>query len=452
MQQQLTRSTPTHLALSLLGATLTTCAIAGEPAAAPSPAPFQKPAWLTDLSLGVKEGYDDNLLLVSGEAAPRQHSWFTTVSPKLGVNAAPLLGDQHTLQVLSLGYAPDFVLYQHEPTEPFGSTESYNAHRTAETLKGKTGAFSFSVDNSLNYVDGSSESPTYAGNDKFRNSFASGTVRERRLQVQDRAKVVLQYDWQKFFVRPTASLLDYDMMTTFRTNSGYQNYPDRADVNGGVDGGYRVTQDLALTLGYRYGHQYQQMLPKNIDPFQFASDCDYQRVLFGLEGKPCKGVTLGFQVGPDFRNYAATAAVIDHHPVKFYGEEAVAAELTERDTLSLKCRQWEFVSYSGRLPIYDTSYELTYRRKLGQHFLAELGGRLAEVDFTGGSDPKGNNHRDDREYTISAGLTYNLNALFGVNVSYSHDFGRSVLDNPPGGAQFRSFDRDLILLGALVKF
>ena len=38
-------------------------------------------------------------------------SWVTTVSPKFGINIAPLLGDQDVLQVLSFGYAPDFVIY-----------------------------------------------------------------------------------------------------------------------------------------------------------------------------------------------------------------------------------------------------------------------------------------------------------------------------------------------------
>ena len=57
------------------------------------------------------------------------------MSPKVGVNFAPLLGDQTLFQVLSLGYAPDFVSYND------ASSENYNAHRLAATVKGKADDF-----------------------------------------------------------------------------------------------------------------------------------------------------------------------------------------------------------------------------------------------------------------------------------------------------------------------
>lgn len=69
---------------------------------ATTPALPQKPAWLTDLSIGVKDGYDDNVYLSGvvpanrpipdgGVLALKNHSSFvTTVSPKLGVNFAVL--------------------------------------------------------------------------------------------------------------------------------------------------------------------------------------------------------------------------------------------------------------------------------------------------------------------------------------------------------------------------
>ena len=95
---------------------------------------FQRPAWLTEASVGLKESYDDNVFL-SGVGTPPHYllpagsvaalkdvsSWVTTVSPKLDVNFAPLLGDQKTLQTLSLAYASDFVIYHDQ------NSESYNA-------------------------------------------------------------------------------------------------------------------------------------------------------------------------------------------------------------------------------------------------------------------------------------------------------------------------------------
>ena len=111
-------------------------------------------AWLTDLSLGIKETYDDNIFAAGADS--RNHGWIpatnvppgsvvalkgessfvTTVSPKLGVNFAPLLGDQKTVQSLSLAYNPDFVTYHQ------ASSESYNIHRLIGGVKIKADAFS----------------------------------------------------------------------------------------------------------------------------------------------------------------------------------------------------------------------------------------------------------------------------------------------------------------------
>jgi len=165
-------------------------------------AAWQKPAWLTDLTLGVKESYDDNLLLVSGNGLAPQSSWVTTVSPKIGFNFAPLLGNQKTLQTLSLVYSPDFNIYENAPSQ------NYDAHKIGDSIKGQIGDFSYSLDNAFLYNDGNHQAPIYGpaggagGNafDQFRNNYAHQVSRERLAQTQDRATVVLQYDWDKFFV------------------------------------------------------------------------------------------------------------------------------------------------------------------------------------------------------------------------------------------------------------
>src|ERR1039457_6367222 len=246
------------------------CAPFGNSLAADAP---KKPAWLTDLSLGVKQSYDDNILLVSGNGLRPESSWITTVSPKLGFNFVPLLGGQKIFQTVSLVYSPDFAVYEN------AASESYNAHRIANVIKGKSGNFSFALDNGLLINDGNKVAPTYAlnqlsgalanQNDKYRSFYAQAVPRERRDQIQDRASVWLRYDWGKLFVRPTASLLDYDLNTTWQNTGvapykGYQDWPDRSDVNGGADLGYTVVPKLAVTLGYRYGHQYQQRFPATI--------------------------------------------------------------------------------------------------------------------------------------------------------------------------------------------
>jgi hypothetical protein len=435
---------------ALTGFSLQAAADTALPAPA-APGSFQKPAWLTDLSLSARETYDDNVLLVSGEGPMKiQSSLVTMTAGKAGFNFAPLLGGDSRFQTLSFVYAPEADFYHNAPDE------SYDAHRVNDLIKGQTGAFSYSLDNAFSYVDGSETAPTYAGLDKYRSGFASVVPKERRKQIQERTKAVLQYDLGACFVRPTASLLYYDMMTILSPAAGYQNYPSRADVNGGVDFGYRLEQDLAVTLGYRYGHQYQQQLAYNIDATRLASGSDYQRVLLGLEGKPWHWLTLAALAGPDFRNYDSTAAVADKNEVTYYAEASATAELTDKDSLSGKYKQWRFVAYTGRLPYFDSNYELAWHHQLTRQLAFDLTGRIAAYDFTCASDPvKGSNLRNDYLYSIAPGLTYAVTSNLSVTASGSIDFARNAQDNlspATGGASQREFDHNLASVGATYKF
>lgn len=427
-------------------------ATAAEPAPVPAVAPV-KPAWLTDLSIGLKESYDDNLFLVSGDGAPKQDSWLTTVSPKVGINLAPLIKGQKVLQVLSLGYAPDFVIYHDQ------SSESYNAHRLATALKGKAGAFSFNLDNGFNFVDGSDTAPVYsrALHDDQRSAYSTAAPRERREQIQDRAKIVLQYDWEKCFIRPTATLLYYDLMTDLRTNAGYQNYCDRYDVNGGADFGYKLAPAIAVTLGYRYGHQYQQVFPTAIDATRSSAPSDYHRILLGFEGKPLSWLTVSAQAGPDFRSYPETTVShttpVNHvNPVMYYAEATLTATITPDDTLTFKYKQWEFVSSTGKLPLFDSSFDLSYRHKFGKSLVLDLGAKWADSDYSSGTGTGA--LRDDAMLTGSAGVTYAFTSHLSATLAYAFDLGRNQQDVLAAGQTetYREFNHNLVSLGATLKF
>ena len=431
---------------------------------------LQKPAWVTDLSLGVKEGFDNNLLGVSGYGLRPKGSMFTTVSPKIGFNFAPLLDDQTTLQTLSLTYTPDFSIYYNAPGE------NYNANKFGNAIKGKTGDFSFSLENAFLYNDGSSVAPTYAvsqtsaanENDRFRNFYAFAMPRERRAQIQDRATAILQYDWDKFFIRPTASFLDYDMKTDFRNagaglgNVGYQNFPDRYDVNGGADIGYRIAPEVAVTLGYRYGHQYQQQFPVAISPTdQHFSSSDYQRVLLGFEGT-WNWLTYKLLGGPDFRSYNAMAPVNDLHPIKYYGEAVISAKISDNQSVTFTYKQWEWVASIGLVPYFDSNFALNYHWNVTRQLGLDLGGRILEADFTGGNEngianpAQTTSLRDDRLYSILAGASYAFTSHFSANLNYSYDLGANVLgDLPPALgtiAQFRDYSHQMVTVGVLCKF
>jgi len=444
-----TRRTVTGAA-ALAGLALNALAGTDQPATesgAPLTTAWAKPSWLTDVSAGLRETYDDNVLLVSGNGPMKpQSSLVTAVSGKLGFNFAPLVGEQSPFQILSFAYNPEFDAYHNAPDETFSS------HRVTDTIKGAYGDFSFNVDNAFGYVDGSDTAPTYLGDDKYRSGFASVVAKDRREQIQERTKAVLQYDINSFFIRPTACLLAFDMMTDLKPTAGYQNYPSRYDVNGGLDFGYHIAKDLAVTLGYRYGHQYQQMLPEYIDDTQRESGSDYQRILLGLEGKPWTWLTFAALGGPDFRSYDSTAAIADRNDITYYGEASATATITANDSLSLKYKQWRWVAYTGRVPYFDSNYELTYHRKLTEQLSFDLTGRIAEYDFTCGSDPaKGSNKRNDYLFSIAPALTYAVTRNFSVTASGSIDFGRNAQDDAPG-SQYREFDHNIASLAATYKF
>jgi hypothetical protein len=417
---------------------------------------FQKPAWLTELSVGVRQSYDNNVFLsgASSPYLPRLYtlpvdsapalkgvgSWVTTVSPRISVNVAPLLATE-SLQVLSLGYAPDFANYYEAPSE------DYNAHRFPAAIKAQAGAFALALENNVAYVDGNTVAPTYPGG--FYSAIGIAAPRQRREQIQDRLNVTLRYDGDWWFIRPAASLLYYDMKTELMNVLGYQNYCDRYDVNGGADLGWKIAPKMAATLGYRYGYQGQQQF--SFSPY--SSPSDYQRLLVGFEGTPWNWLEVRIVGGPDFRVYegdtlAHITPVSDKTPVKYYGDAMLAAKLSPKDTLIFKAKQFQWLSSLGKVPYYDSIYDLSYHRVLTTHLGAELGFRAWDADYNSGNLPAC--RRNDWQYTCLAGLTYTFSTHFSANLAYSLDLGRNAqadVINPQG----REYNQNLVSLGVMLS-
>jgi len=447
---------PLSAAWSLVGATVAASTLAVGAGESPTPAPlpsipFQKPSWLSDLAFSVKEGYDDNVFASGTGPSKNRESWVTTFSPKFGVDFAALAGRPAALSALSLGYSPDFNFYHQETSEDF------DAHRIAATLKGKTGDFSYSVENGFNYIDGSENGPIYLAG---RSAYGSAVPRERREQFQDRAKAIFQYDLGRWFIRPNATFLYYDLRTNMRVPTGpwtgYDNYPDRYDVNGGADLGLRVSPSCSLTLGYRYGHQYQQQFAPAIDPLKFSASSDYQRVLVGVEAKPWKWLTISGQAGPDFRNYQAntpthTTPIKDPDLITYYAEAGLTAELSRQDTLSFKYKQWQWVSSIGKLPYFDSLYDLSYRHKFNQRLTADLTGRAQTSDYTSGS--AASSVRYDCQYTVAAGITFAFTGNLTASLNYNLDLARNAQDGLSSAVEAqREFNRQMVSLGLQFKF
>jgi len=404
----------------------------------------EKPAWLSDLSFTAKESYNDNIYGVSGDHEKEKSSWISTFSPTLGLNLVPLFGDASVVQALSLGYNPEVNIFHNEPSQ------NYTAHRLAQTVKVNAGAFSVSLDNGFNYIDGSDKAPVYSGDDSSRSCYATALPRERLQQIQDRSKLAIQFDQDKYFVRLAASLLYYDLMTDWSTESGYQNYVDRYDANGGVDFGYKVASNFAVTLGYRYGHQYQQTLSEAIDSKQLSATSDYNRVLLGVEGSPWKWLTLSAQGGPDFRSYDESAPVNDDNTITYYAEASATANISDNDKLSLRYKQWRWVSSTGKVPIMESLYELGYKRKLTSQLAWDLTGRIQSSDYTCGNAGS-TSLRNDYLYTLSTGLTFAVNRNLSFNVAYNLDLARNAQNNA-AEAPYREYDGNLVSVGTTIKW
>jgi hypothetical protein len=361
----------------------------------------QKPVWLSEISIGIREGYDNNVYLGNRYntvpasvpigatvALPKVGSEVTTISPKLGINFIPLLGEQSFLKVLSLTYAPDFVNYSATPSQ------NYNAHRLSTTIAGGADAFSFKLDESFVDIVGSKVGQVYFASG-CNSAYANGTLRERLEQSQDRASLVLKYDQESWFLRPTASLLDYNLNSeqlSATTYPGYQNYSDRYDFNAGADVGYKLQKDFALTAGYRAGHQYQEKYPLAVDAYGQTSSSDYQRFLIGFEGKPTSWLEAKYQGGPDFRNYNDNAPVRKRDAVDYYGEGSLTAKASKDDIITFNYRQWEWVSSTGKVPYFDSTFDLSYKHNFTDKLSAKVGARLLASKYSSGELYSAGNH------------------------------------------------------------
>jgi hypothetical protein len=430
-------------------------------------ADFQKPAWLSDLSFGAKESYDDNVLLVSGLGMPVQNSWVDDFIGKVGFNFVPLLPPGGDITVLSLVYSVDRASY----------TQAHSEDNTQNKLnglfKGKVDNFSWSLDEAFLYVDGNKQAPTYAENqlgataagsnqnDKYRNNYAHAVARERRDQVQDRDTIFVQYDVGNVFVRPIEQTTYYNMLTNVYNTSnapykGYQDYIDRWDINYGADLGLKVIPGLAFTLGYRDGYQHQDGYSAAINSDTHQASNHYQRLLFGVEGKVSSWLTLKAAAGPDFKVYNPDTPITHDTTTRYYGEGVATFTLPDNQSISLNYKQWFWVSSTGLVPYEDTTVGITYHIALSPQWGLDVGGRYLDANYTLSNDYAGSapGQRDDGDFGGNVALTYSVTKQLTIGLAYNYDKGENLLNTLPaklfGG--YRNFSHSVYALNVNYKF
>ncbi|MDR1304155.1 MAG: outer membrane beta-barrel protein [Verrucomicrobiales bacterium] len=379
---------------------------------------FKKPAWLKEFSVGLTQGFDSNVYLIdhaASDGVPSDHGTaFTAFNPRVAVSLVPLL---NTKSLTALDFYYDATVTQYWDA----STENNTRHKFGAALAGSlSDSFSYKVSNEFIYVDGGKRGDRYLFDPGTgANAYAYGLTRERKEQFQDRLNISAKQQLGNFFVRPVASLLYYDLLT--KAEAGYANYPDRYDLNGGLDLGYQINQDVAVFVGYRYGHQFQGILP-GLTTRQFSSD--YQRVLFGVEGKPVKWLTLNLQGGPDFRKYEYDYAGADTPDVTYYFTGSVIADITSKDSLTLAANHFQFVSSTGQTSYFDRVTSLTYKRKLTDALTGSVGGQVWQSDYDQGP-------RNDLVYGIVAGLSYKFDDHWSASLDYAYRRGDNEVDSIP---------------------
>jgi hypothetical protein len=467
MQTKQTRVSLYLLAAASAALALTGSGRAADAAAVPAPdaAFWTKPAWLSDLTFGVKESYDDNVLGVSGNGLSVQSSWVSSASAKIGINFIPFLEDQKDVTAASLTYNPEVFNYAD------ASSENYIAHRVVAALKGKADGASYSFEDSFLYNDGNKVAPTYAlnqlagaagnQNDKYRNNYAHSVARERRNQIQDRYNAWIKINDGSFFIRPISSLTYYNLNTDLFNTSvapykGYQDYIDRYDINGGADLGYDLSPNLSVSIGYRDGYQHQDQFALAINSDQHFSSNHYQRALIGIEGKLTSWLTLKLSAGPDFRDYNPDTPIIEDRTTRYFGEGSLVAALPNDQSLTLAYKQWEFVSSTGLVPYDDETLSLAYHWNVNQQIGLDLGLKYLEANYTLGDDTAGSapSRRDDVDEGASAGVSYAVTKQFIVSIAFTHDKGLNNLDGLPATLfpGYRDFTHNVTTLGATYKF
>jgi hypothetical protein len=409
---------------------------------------FKKPAWLKEFSIGLTQGYDSNVYLIDDYASadgfvPGDHgSAFTAFNPRVAVSLVPLLGLREGDKSVS---ALDFY-YDTTVTEYWdASSESNTRHKFGAKLGGKLDSgLSYGVTNEFIYVDGRDIGDRYF-NGNLTNAYAFGLTRECKEQFQDRLQVFARQDFGAFFVRPVASLLYYDLLTDFA--AGYANYPDRYDVNGGLDLGYQINQDVAVFVGYRYGHQFQGIAPQVGIGRSFEND--YQRLLFGVEGKPWKWLTLNVAGGPDFRNYdraryeraGAISGGFNSPDVTYFFTGGFTIDITSKDALVFAANHFQWVSSTGNTSYFDRVTSLTYKRKITDQLTGSVGVRAWESDY----DNPG--FRDDIVYGVVTGLGYKFNDHWSASLDYIFSRGDGQLDGYPD----REYENHTVSVGVKWK-
>lgn len=400
------------------------------------------PQWLTEASFSFKEGYDTDIFGTTAARLPGDpnvanvSSAFTVFSPKAAITLLPFVsgGPDKVFTTLALGYAGDYAIYR------AANSEKNLRNNFTQQIKGKSGPWSASVDNSLIYVAGSTHDVIYA----TYSPLGYAAARERREQIQERGAGYLRYDAPGWFVRSVANTLYYNLLidehNPVGVYKGYVNWVNRDDINTGFDFGLKVASDFSLIAGWRLGQQTQARL------YYSPADDDntYNRALVGFEGKIFPWLQVQSIVGPDHRRYSdgSNVGLTDNRHTWVYLESAVTANVTNQDSLTYSIKVWHFVSSGGGTSFQETTNLLNLKHAFTKEFSMSVGWRLQGARYDAPSV------RNDWLAAYPVNLTYAFNRSVSVGADYSPIRGRSHV--PVSVAPGRDWDEKIASLSVKI--
>jgi hypothetical protein len=365
--------------------------------------------------IAVSETYDDNVYLQDKGSLANDGSAVTTISPSFALGWMHQ-GDWNT--DLEAKYVADFVTYHADPSE------THDTHNLGLGFKGTSGVWSFDLESPVTVIDGSHTGLTFTSPGAVP-AMGGIPLRDDRAQTVYKPDFKVQYTDGPWLVRPVFQGFFQDFATRQSSAAGYENYDDRADMNGGLDVGYKAILNTYLTVGYRYGWQGQATLLGS--PVQYSNQ--YNRILLGAEGQPWKWLKLAVKIGPDFHNFT------DAHPAPGFGnndqahlflDTTITVMPTSSDDVCLYLKRFIQPNFCGGAIYEDITYQLTYRHT----FTPKISVAVTLKDYGGDWEPPA--IRTDRIYTAGVSLTYKFNDHFVGDIGYSYDYAVSQIPDTSG--------------------
>ncbi|MBI2512837.1 MAG: hypothetical protein HYV96_12735 [Opitutae bacterium] len=374
--------------------------------------------------------FDSNIFLQDGgplvagavtTAPAREESWVQSVAA-----GAACGGVAAGAGKFELGYRAEIFRFAGH------ATENHDDHRVRASLAGAQGAAAWDASVNALWTNGEHLAPLYnvVGGGP---AIGGEPVRARRAQTIVRGAARVTVARPGGWWRLLAAGIDQDFHTGFA--SGCASYVDRGEYTAGAEFAREIRPGVAWVLGARAGRQRQADRPPSL---ALNSTSDLVRVLAGIEGKLTPHWKIDLRGGPDFRSFtAAEPAALGRHRSAPYVEATLGWTPDAADAVSLTGLHRLWPASSGRGVYEDSTWELGWKRKLGERWSARVAEKFADAD----------NHRDaypgtkpwhDQIRTTTCAAEFRWNKRVTLDASLVRETGEGLLPITPGRAYTRT--------------